>query len=66
MILDMASFFEFGSAYTALSRVRRMDDIKLVSYPVAVMEADMKNEFVYWYKEICKMKKSKITLSTKN
>ena len=44
----MASFFEFGSAYTALSRVRRMEDIKLVSYPVAVMEADMKNEFVYF------------------
>ena len=49
MILDMASFFEFGSAYTALSRVRRMEDIKLVSYPVAIMEADMKNEFIYFW-----------------
>lgn len=43
----MASFFEFGSAYTALSRVRRMEDIKLVSWPVVIMEADMKNEFIY-------------------
>ena len=50
VIIDFGSFFEFGSAYTAISRVKRLEDIKIVSYPVAVMEADYNNEFIYdWF-----------------
>jgi hypothetical protein len=43
----MQSFFEFGSAYTAISRVKRLDDIMIVSYPVVLMEADLSNDFVF-------------------
>ena len=45
VILDLASFFEFGSYYTAISRVKFKKDILLLSYPTQAIEADFNNMY---------------------
>ena len=47
MIIDFASLFEYGSGYTAISRVNSLEKIKLLTFPTMEMEADLNNEFVY-------------------
>ena len=37
VLIDFGSFFEFGSAYTALSRVKTIDDVKILTLPTSVM-----------------------------
>lgn len=47
VLLDCGSFFEFGSLYTALSRATESKKIKIVTFPVERIEADLKNEFCW-------------------
>ena len=47
VIVDFASLFEYGSGYTALSRVKELNKIKLLTYPLMEMEADLNNIFVF-------------------
>ena len=37
VIIDFAFFFEFGSVYTAISRVKNINQIVAISYPTTVI-----------------------------